>query len=119
MSTLHRLADNGRLYQDSETILNGMSCPGVRIDRHDLAVPCFQHASRSHSVQDGPLLRWENEDRDLLAMRHDVAAQQAFNTDIYNVLEAGVARKTTRELGCARRYSTNQQGCPWVTQVSH
>jgi hypothetical protein len=91
VSTLHRLADDSRLDHDGEAVLYGMSRLGICVHRCDLAVPRFQHASRSHSVQDGPLLGRESEDRDLLSMRRDVAAQRVFTTDICNVLEAGDA----------------------------
>ena len=57
-----RLTDDGRLDQDSETILDGMRYPGIRIDRRDFAVPRFQYASPNQSMQDGPLLGCESED---------------------------------------------------------
>jgi hypothetical protein len=91
VSTLHRLPDDGCLDQNGEAMLDGMGRLGIRIDRRDLAVPRFQHSSRSHSVQDRPLLGRKSEDRDLLAVRRDVTAQRVFTTDICNVLEAGDA----------------------------
>ena len=60
-------------------------------------MPHLQHASRSNSVQDGPLLGRESEYRDLLAMRRDVVVQRVFTTDICNVLEAGHARARNSE----------------------
>ena len=66
-----------------------MSRLGVRIDRCDLGVPRLQHASRSESVQDGPPLRRESQDRDILVMRRGVAVQRVFTTDICNVFKAG------------------------------
>src|SRR6266702_515344 len=89
--TLHRLADDGGLDQNGEAVLDGMSRLGVGKDRRDLAVPRIEHASRGNSVQDGPLLGREGEDRDLLTMRRDLAAERVFTTDICNVLEAGDA----------------------------
>ena len=86
--TFHRLADDGGLDQDGETVLDGVSRLGVRVDWRDLAVPSFEHASRGHSVQDGPLLGREGEDRDLLSVRRDVTAERVFATDVCNVLEA-------------------------------
>ena len=68
-----------------------MSRLGVRIDRCNLGVPRLQHASRSESVQDGPLLRRESEDRDILVMKRGVAVQRVFTTDICNVFKAGDA----------------------------
>ena len=50
--TLHRLTDHSCLDKDSETVLDRMSRLGIRIDRCDLAVPRFEHLSRSNSVQD-------------------------------------------------------------------
>ena len=95
--TLHRLTDDGCLDKDRESVLDRMSRHRISIDRRDLAVPRFQHPSRSQSVKGRPLLSLEREDRDFLSMRRDVATQRIFTTDIRNMLEARDARTRNDE----------------------
>jgi len=85
---LHRLTDDRGLDEHSDTVLDGVSGLGIGENRRDLAVPRVEDAGGGNGVQNRPLLGGEGEDRDLLAMGSDVAAERVGTADVGGVFEA-------------------------------
>lgn len=84
----HGLANDRGLDEHGETVLDGVSSLGVCENGCDLAVPRIEDAGGGNRVQNRPLLGGEREDRDLLAVRGDVATKRVGAADVRGVLQA-------------------------------